>query len=106
MGSRSTPCKAVGCLISLRVAADFGAAFVGGATSTEFSRFSSGLRNAVFLTVWVGAKGASSTVAFVVAARALVVLVAGGSAVAAACVRVETRCVVAGFGAISLEVER
>jgi hypothetical protein len=107
MGSRSTFCNAeVGCLVSLRVAADFGAAFAGGATSTELSRFSSGLREAVFLRVWVSAAGASRTAAFVVAARALVVLVVGGAAVAAAFVRVETRVEVAGFGAMNVQSSR
>jgi hypothetical protein len=79
IGSRSPFCKTIGCLASLRVAACFGATLVEDPTSTEFSRFINGLREAVFLIGLLSATGGSS-VAFVVAARALVVLVMVGSA--------------------------
>ena len=88
IGSRSTSCRAVGCLASLRVAACLGATvFVGGAGSIEFSRFTRGLREAVFLTVLESATGTSRVAAFVVAERALVVLAVGGSTAAAVLVR-------------------
>lgn len=64
--------------------------------STEFSRFTNGFREVVFLTGLVSATGTSS-VAFVVAARALVVLAAVGSTAAAVFVREEARVAVVGF---------
>jgi len=74
-----------------------GAAFVEDATSAEFSRFTNGLREAIFLVSGTGA----SSVAFVVAARALVVLAVGGATVF---VRVEARVPAVGFAAIVLQL--
>lgn len=72
--------------------------FAEDATSTEFSRFTNGFREAVFLTVLASATGTSSMVDLVVAARALVVLVVVGSTV-----RAEARVATVGFGVIALE---
>jgi hypothetical protein len=100
IGSRSTFCKAIGCLASLRVAACLGATLAEDAASTEFSRFTNGLREAVFLT---GLGSAAGAAAFVIAARALVVLGVGGSTVAAVLVRAEARVAAVDFAAIFLQ---
>jgi hypothetical protein len=85
------------------MAACLGATFDEDATSTEFSRFNKGLRKAVFLAVLVSATGASRVAAFVIAARALVVLVVGGSTVVTAFVRADARVAAVGFDAIVLQ---
>ena len=98
IGSRAASSKVFGCLVGLRVVVCLGAVLVEEVVTSEFSRFTRGLRDAGFLTVL--ATGGSMVAAFVVAARDRVVLVEAGATVVGIFVRVEARVAAVAFAAI------